>query len=128
MCGLGHQFRFAGDQLRKGPVAEARPEVTQLAQCGSMKGAHLYAFDAQCIETRAHLAGGTRGEGDGERASGVVLAGAHRVRDAMGDRTGLASAGTSKDRHRTMDGLRSGALLFVKAIEGVHGCDASTPG
>jgi len=57
-----------------------------------------------------------------------VLAGAHRVRDAVRDRTGLASASTGKDCDRTMDGLRSGALLFVKAIEGVHGCDASTPG
>ena len=128
MCRLGDKFGFAGDQFRKRTIAEARPEVTQLPQSGGMKGAHLDTFDAQGIQARAHLTGCTRGEGDGECASGVVLAGTHRVRDAMRDRTGLARAGTSKNRHRTMHGLRRGSLLIVKAFEGVHGCDASTPG
>jgi hypothetical protein len=82
-----------------------------------VEGARLHAPDVQGREPAAQLPGRARGEGDREDLLGHVDAGVHAVGDAVGDRAGLAGAGTGEDADRPGHGLRSGALLVVQTGE-----------
>ena len=57
-------------------------------------------------QARPHLAGGPRGEGDGQRAPRVVLPGGGTVGDAMGDGPGLAGAGAGEHARPARAGPR----------------------
>ena len=85
-----------------------------------MEGAHLHAVDPEHPKPGAHLAGGARGEGDGQGATRVVLARCRTMRDAVGDGPCLAGACARQDYDRPMQRLGHGALLVVEPLEGTR--------
>ena len=116
---LGDQARLAREQLGEVAAAQTWPEEAELAQRRRVEGAHLHAVDAEGPQARPHLACGPGGEGDGQRAPRVVLAGGRPVRDAMGDGPGLARAGSGEHHDRPVQGLGDRALLVVEPGEDV---------
>ena len=64
-----------------------------------------------------HLAGGLVGEGDGEDLVGAGAAGVEEVRDAGGQRLGLAGAGAGEHEDRAVERLHRGALGRVEVVE-----------
>ena len=69
----------------------------------------------------AHLAGGPGRERDGQDLGRVVDAGGHAVGDPVGDRAGLAGAGTGEHPHRAAQRRRDLTLLGVERVEQVVG-------
>ncbi len=65
-------------------------------------------------EPLAQLRGGAAGEGDGKAAFGGDAALGDQVRDPMGQRAGLAGAGTGDDHQRPVPDLRRRALIGVE--------------
>ena len=66
------------------------------------------AFAEQVGEPQPQLAGGAHAEGDGEDLARRRLPGGEQVRDAVGERAGLAGAGPGDDQQRpgaVADGL-----------------------
>ncbi len=102
-------------------AVDARPEEAQLAERGGVEGAGLDAGGAELAQAGAHLAGRPGGEGDREHLGGLVDAGGHAVRDAVGDRAGLAGAGSGQHPDRPAQRLRDLALLGVERVEEVGG-------
>ena len=109
-CGRAEPEPAAPPRRRAAPCAprasgaraadRLRPEVLQLAQGGGVERARLHPGDAEVAQPRAHLAGGSGGEGHGEHPLRRVGAGVHAVGDPVGDGAGLAGAGAREDAHR----------------------------
>ncbi len=116
-----------------GQVAAVRrgPEPPQLAQSGAVEGAGLHPRRAEEAQPAAHLAGGARGEGDGEHLGRRVDALRHAVGDAVGDRAGLAGARAGEHPDRAAQRLGDLALLGVEVREQIGGVGhdrGTTPG
>lgn len=119
---VGDELHLAVDETGQGAADRLRPEVLELAQRGGVEGAGLHTGGAELPQSAAHLARGAVGEGDGEHAGGLEDARAHPVGDAVGDRPGLARAGSRQYAHRSVQGRGDGALLGVEPVEhGVRG-------
>ena len=61
------------------------------------------AAGQQMRQALAHLGGGAAGEGDGEAVLGGDAALGDQMRDAVGQRAGLARARTGDDQQRPVD-------------------------
>ena len=71
----------------------------------------------ELADARLHLARGLVGEGDGEDLVRPRPAGVEQVRDAGGQRPGLAGAGAGQHQHRAVERLDRGALRRVQVVE-----------
>lgn len=114
---VGDELDLAVDEPGQGTADRFRPEVLELSQRRRVEGAGLHTGGAELAQPTAHLAGRTVGEGDGEHAGRLEDPGAHPVGDAMGDRAGLARAGSRQHAHRAAQGGRHLALLEVEPFE-----------
>ena len=65
----------------------------------------------------AHFRGGAAREGDGEAMLRRDAALGDEMGDAMGQRAGLAGAGTGDDQQRSVDGFRRRALVRIELGE-----------
>ena len=91
-----------------------------------MEGPRLDARGAEPVEPAPHLAGRPGGEGDRQHLGRRVEPLGHAVGDPVGDRAGLARAGTGEDAHRAAQRLGDLALLGVEGSEEVgvgHGVE-----
>ena len=115
--GLRHDAGLTADQLRHRAAHRLRPEIAELAKCGGVKGARLDPRGTQLAKPGAQLPGGARGESDREDLISSELAGDHLIRDAPGDGSGLAGAGTRQDTDRSYRSEHDAPLLGVEPIE-----------
>jgi len=79
-----------------------------------------------------HLAGRLVGEGDGEDLVRPRAAGVEQMRDARGQRLGLAGAGPGEDEDGAVERFDGGALGGVEVVEigrgrRGHGADGERP-
>ena len=105
-AGLGDDRGLVRQHLRRGTTDRLRPEVVQLAQRRGVEGAGLHPADRELAQAGAHLPRRPRGEGDREDPLRLVGTAVDAVRDAVGDRPGLAGARTGQDAHRARSARR----------------------
>ncbi|ESU46325.1 hypothetical protein P376_5701 [Streptomyces sp. HCCB10043] len=119
---LGDQLHLPLQQPGQLATDCFRPEILELPERGGVEGPRLDAGRAELAEAAAHLSGGPVGERDGEHRGGLEDARPHPVRDAVGDRAGLARTRSGQHAHRSVQGERNLALLGVEPVEhGVRG-------
>ena len=115
--GFGDQREVAAGHRRQLDTVHARPEEPDLAQRGRVKGAGLHPGDAQLRQPVPQFTGGLGGEGDRQGMAGIEPAGQRAVRDAVGDRPGLAGSGTGEHCHRRAEAGGHGLLLRVEPLQ-----------
>ena len=111
-----------GERGQLGAV-DVGPEVAELAQGGGVEGPGLDPGSAEPAQSPPHLAGGAGGERDREDLGGLVDPGRDAVGDPVGDRPGLAGAGSGEHPDRPPQGRGDLALLGVESGEQVVGVD-----
>ena len=103
-----------------GPT-DQRGVLAQQARAEAVEGAHPHAGGAPALEQLLgpllHLGGGLVGEGDRQDLLRRDTALTDEVRDAAGQRAGLARPGTGDDQQRTIPVAGGFALLGVQLIE-----------
>jgi hypothetical protein len=114
------------DDRRRRAADHARPEEGELAQRRGVERAGLHPGRAERAQALAQLSRRARGERHSQDALRVDHAAAHRVRDAVGDRPGLARPRAGQHAHRSAHGLGDSALLGVESdqyvVRVVHLC------
>ncbi len=103
-----------GEGRQLGAV-DVGPEVAQLAKRRRVEGARLHRPGPQPPQPSAHLAGSAGRERDREDLRRGVDPAQDTVGDAVGDRAGLAGAGSREHPHRTAQRLGDLALLRVES-------------
>ena len=119
--GEREQRQLGLGQRRQVGAVHLRPEEPQLAQRGGVEGARLDPRGTELAQPGAHLAGGPGGERHREHLGGLVDAGGHAVGDPVGDRAGLAGAGTGEHPDRPAQRLGDLTLLGVERVEEIGG-------
>jgi hypothetical protein len=66
-----------------------------------VKGTGLHALGTEFREPMSHFTGRPGGEGYGQTASWIMLSGEHPIGNAVRDRPGLSSSGTSQNNNRS---------------------------
>ena len=116
-------LRLRVQHLGQVPPGEPRPQGAELAQGGRVERASLDALDTQAGQPGLQLTGRLLGERHCEHGGGLERADLDLMRDAVGDRRGLAGARARQDHHRPAHGLGRTALRDVQPGERVgRGC------
>ncbi len=100
-----HQLGMAAQQLDADRVEGAQP------------GHPLDGAADQLADAVLHLARGLVGEGDGEDLVGPGAAGVQQMRDARGQRAGLACARAGEHQHGAVERFDRRALVGIQAVQ-----------
>lgn len=106
---VGHRWQL--------DAIDPRPEVADLAQCGSMEGARLYSRHAELGQSAAQLGGRLAGEGDRQGAPGLQHPTGRTVGDPVRDGPGLAGPCACEHHDGTPEAGRHSPLLRVQILQ-----------
>ena len=112
--GVAHQAELGVEQRGQLTAVHLGPEEARLPQRRGVEGPGLHRAGPEPPQPGAHLAGGPGREGHREHLGGVVDPGRDAVGDPVGDRPGLAGAGTREHPDRPLERHRDGPLLGVQ--------------